>query len=46
MKQTITLEIEYDPDFESPPETWDWNALLDTSDNSYIKIVKVEDGTD
>lgn len=38
-KAIITLEIEYDDLEASAPKRWNWNELLDISENEQVRIL-------
>lgn len=39
----ILLKVTYDSYFHEPPETWDWNQLIESGQDENVEIVRVSD---
>ena len=38
-KQTLTIEIVFDPTMSDPPAKWDWSTLLELSPDESVQIM-------
>ena len=39
----VTLKVTYNSFFMEPPDTWDWNQLIDSAPDENVEVISVSD---